>query len=583
MLTSGITSKMSSLALVTTSPLQSSAPPPIKMPTVLLDLPQELLDQIAGIIAIHPSSAASRKSLHDLSITCKKLLAASRPALYSSVHLDRPDGGALTNTRRLARTLYAAPHFGLLIRHITSDPASEPWDECRQRRARIWTQRGANNAELLQFEELFEARVSDQTDLETMKSTIAMGYGYGFRPDFLVVLLMASHARSVEVQTDGLYWIKQAGPGNPLDIFWSARNLERLPSGAFAHLEEVSISGLHSGLLKGSDPLSIQLRQTGDVEALSSVMRLPGIRRLRATGFGVFSDYSRWILAKRSSTVQSLTLLRSDLKLRSLTTLIETCAALKEFRYGIQWRDSDILENRQCPNYVLALRPALYQHRDSLQTLSITNFADRGCIWGPQYLEFSMSGFNKLVTLEVDMRLLVGNKLQTNFSDCVRDLPLSLRQLTVHTYLYGSALKVFTDQLSTLESLGLDEFKVTFPDHYIRPSTGYFKQGYRAVSHDLKIGSSDRRRFCIGHEKFPAARNVMINCWRTTFECQELQRWTLAEFDGLAKAIGERDILSLVNVHHPETWLSRSTVNHVQQALAGVFEKLEMQSQEAEG
>ncbi|SMR61302.1 unnamed protein product [Zymoseptoria tritici ST99CH_3D1] len=543
-----------SAAGVRSSALPAISPTTVPMTNSLLDLPPELIDYLIDTMTIDHPSQSTRSAFNALCLTCKDLLRVARPVLYSSVYLDRPNSHTTTSTRRLAHTLYTAPHLALLIRHISTAPASESTHKSRDMRRFIYRESTARQEELSGFEDALRSAVHGKAGSSAMEATIAQGYDFGvLQVDLLYVLFMARHARSVAIPTSGLFWPalgrdwSEVDITMPLRLLWSKQNLQHLPAGSLMNLRELSINAKEYMVSWANREAYDVFQPRGDVAMLSAVMELPALRRLCAKGFAAQRSPAVWPLSKASSTVRSLSLLQSKLTPTMLTTVIDTCATLEEFFYEMERTDAERWTEEDQIGGTLALHDALYQHRDTLHTLSITHLAIRDALWNQDPAEFPLHDLHNLTTVEIDMYLLLGIRRKTCFSDAARDIPCSLRDMTVHTDCLLEHLVIFVNELGTLQHRGLEKLQITFRNTAVMKYSRYTELRDTELNAPPAIPSSSKHRFRVGTGEIWG--RLML-----TFACWELQQWSVLEMNVLMSTVRSRGLNGLMELQRPDVW-----------------------------
>jgi hypothetical protein len=516
----------------------SSSPP---KPTLLLDLPQELIDAIFDNIAADRPSKTSRQTLHALCLTNKSFFHQARPLLYGFVHLDRPHKSYITSTRLLARTLCAAPELGLLIRNIFSSPPVVEYIGMPKYVRRFYN-KTQQEQKLLRFKDVLMAGLYDKDEVaKSIPDCEAIAQGEDLL-EVLVVLMMATQVRSITLQTGYRAW-KHAWdasgePRHALCLLWSKANLQHLPAGAFANLEELTINGLVRK--KTYDYPGENFMPQSSSEVLSGVMGLPSLRTLKASGLVAGWEPLEWSFDNASSSIQRLSLIQSRLTPEMLVAVVETCAVLESFRYdlhclnfGRRWEDS-------IPVGIRAMEGALFRHRDSLNDLTITNRGNRGGLWRKDNSTISTTAFHRLAALEIDMLLLVGCGTQIPLIEAVQGLPLSLRSLTIHTYERDAGLLQFVLQVGALQARGLERMTVTSTEWPTSRLIKVFRRG-RAMS--------SKERHGVNYESPVDGRGP-----RVTFMCWELQKWLPSEIEKLVVDVQGAGIEGLVSAQLRDVW-----------------------------
>jgi hypothetical protein len=195
------------------------------------------------------------------------------------------------------------------------------------------------------------------------------------------------------------------------------------------------------------------------------------------------------------------------------------------------------------PGDIMALREALHEHRSTLHTICITNLTNRGEVWMSAPEMFSFRDFAGLSSLEIEMPLWAGGGGQNALRNAIQELPVRIKNLTVHTYMEASDLVIFILSLHELQSQGIECFKVTFP-HIVRVDTDSLNENFPAIFCSQHNMLSKGRRFFVGYEEYPGAM-------RATFQCWDLQQWSAWDITELVRSGG---IDGLVQAQLSDVW-----------------------------
>ncbi|SMQ53894.1 unnamed protein product [Zymoseptoria tritici ST99CH_3D7] len=517
---------------------------------VLLDLPTELLENICEFIPIGSASESGAEvrrlamgTFHALCLSCKDLFVLARPLLYRTVQLDlTPSHYHYSSSRRLARTLCACPHLGLLIRLITAKHQSEyslrTWLPSHYFRMLIHRNQVCIEQDRPHFEnvlstELFNSLVHPPAGRPRYEDMAA-----------LVVVRMAPRVQTIILPTgDNYYYALGSYWGRLLRMLWSAENLANLPQGCFAQLHHVELNAMAWKEIDRINPINRPREHAeGAARALPAAMQLPELRRLTVKGMRrdrSFNDPQP--LGKGTSSVQFLTFLQSNVVPEALIAAVQTCKALREFHYEVRVAKyhSYTTWDREWTD-PLVIYHALGHHCDTLQSITITNLANHGEVWVQRAFDnlFLPSNFPQLIELEIDAHLLLD-------SVGLSSLPAKLEKLTVHTYSDVNHLGSVLLRLAAHRGQGLQDLKITVPNAYRQIVD--LDDMYGPLHKRVVWTENSERRFKFDFESYAGGKRLTLTLW-------EFQAWAVFEVQALGTKLWCGGLDDLIEAQRPNVW-----------------------------
>ncbi|SMQ53890.1 unnamed protein product [Zymoseptoria tritici ST99CH_3D7] len=547
----GLTDLVSSSISVKTPQAPQTTPGFLRLPT---ELHEHILTIISSDKGIDERKSPGNRALHSLSLTCKDLNLATNPFLYERMNIDTAGRPSLN---KLVRTLCTKPCLALLIRHVIAtpcaadsphgghiwgpiDPISETLDSAEAKVFHAKLRTGLHNTKI--FNKLIDR---------------ARGEPCG-GAEVMFLLVLATQLRSIVLQTTAMFVCRcpmHNGWGRALHAIWSDK---KLATGAFAQLKSVQLDGLDYGdrhMVKFGEPTP-----EGSLRDLATVMSLPGLSKLTMRGVPECSssDITRATrpFVKGPAALDSLEILQSQPSVQLMKKVLETCDALRDFRYEIRhvhfWHR---YESIQAADYMATqdLESALRIQKDSLRSISITYSDDQvDQMW--KYRPFmSFSDFKQLSHLEIDWTLLYlhtpGLRPPRDFLSKI--MPASLTHIKVHSKSDLSPLADLMLPLIPLRRRGLQLLEISFP------ASKADKQVRNLLSRADEMPSMDRL-FSIGWDKQHHDRKAEYVTARISLACWDLQAWPELSLEHLSATIRLKGVETIIQTQLQDLFLEQS-------------------------
>ncbi|KAI7314109.1 hypothetical protein KC315_g11469 [Hortaea werneckii] len=170
-------------------------------------------------------------------------------------------------------------------------------------------------------------------------------------------------------------------------------------------------------------------RRDGDVVLLATVLQLPVMKNIVLMSFGDVSESHDWTGCTNLSNVEDIHIEDSFLPSKDVAGLIACCKKLKSLL--IWWSDCTTDETDEFWGTLLPtidtsmIMTALKPHKESLETLELTNMTDQPFV--SSYPTYELPTFTALSKLDVDDGVLLEGRSWDSF-----ELPPNVRELVIY-------------------------------------------------------------------------------------------------------------------------------------------------------